>query len=230
MSNIIPSQTIYNNLKILSSAGKNKHGKPVVKCLCLLCGNTKTIVLSAVKNGYTKSCGCLSRTKARERASSHNMTGTKVYRAWKGMKQRCTNPNYSHYHRYGGRGISYSSDWELFENFFRDMGQPPSSKHQLDRIDNDGNYCKNNCRWVLPKDNCNNRTLYHNKTGYTGVSENTSKQGRYSAYFSVNRKHVHVGTFDSPELAYKARVEAIKNYNSEHGTNLKYIEFEDYPK
>lgn len=230
MSNTDLIHTTYNYLKILGLSGKNKHNKPLVECLCLLCGNTKIIVLSAVKNGYTRSCGCLSRESAKVRASKHGMSGTKVHRAWKGMKQRCTNPNYDHYHRYGGRGITYSPEWELFDNFLKDMGEPPSPKHQLDRINNNGNYCKSNCRWVLPKDNCNNRALYHNKTGYTGVSENTSKQGRYSAYFCVSRKHIHVGTFDSPELAYKARVEAIKSYNTKYGTNLKYIEFEDYPK
>lgn len=188
------------------------------------------MVLTEVRNGYSKSCGCLSRKVLASNREKHGMSGTKIHRAWKGMKQRCNNPSYDHYERYGGRGITYSKEWEEFEKFYEDMGEPPSEKYQLDRINNDGNYCKENCRWVLPKDNCNNRTQYKNKTGFTGVVENTSKKGRYSSYYNVNRKHVYVGTFDSPEEAYKARIEAIKKYNLENNANLKFIELDDYHK
>ena len=218
----------YNYLECLEFVGRNKHQKKIFKFRCHSCGNEKILIGTEVKNGYTKSCGCISRIAARDRLSKHGMAGTKVYRAWKGMRQRCTNPNYEHYDRYGGRGISYSPDWERFENFYRDMGEPPGDNYQLDRIDNNGNYCKENCHWATPKENCNNRAIYSNKTGFTGVSENSSKKGRYSAYFCVNRKHVQVGTFESPEEAYKARVQAIKEYNKKHGANLKFIEFENY--
>ncbi|HEP1426783.1 AP2 domain-containing protein [Streptococcus pyogenes] len=218
---------VFNNLKVISYAGKNKHNKKLAFCECLLCGAKKNMILTEVRTGKSKSCGCLATIKAKERQMVHGYSGTKVHRAWKGMRQRCTNPNYEHYHRYGGRGITFSDEWNDFQIFLNDMGFPPSDRHQLDRIDNDGNYCKENCRWVLPKENCNNRKTYHNKTGFTGVTENTSKKGRYSAVFHVNRKHIQVGTFDSPLEAYRARVNAIKKYNKEHNTNLKYIEVED---
>ncbi len=220
----------FNHLKVLEISGKNKYNKLLALCQCNLCGTKKAMVLTEVRNGYSKSCGCLSRKVLASNRKKHGMSGTKVHRAWKGMKQRCNNPSYDHYERYGGRGITYSKEWEEFEKFYEDMGEPPSEKYQLDRINNDGNYCKENCRWVLPKDNCNNRTQYKNKTGFTGVVENTSKKGRYSSYFNVNRKHVYVGTFDSPEEAYKARIEAIKKYNLENNANLKFIELDDYHK
>lgn len=163
--------------------------------------------------------------------TKHGMCGTKVYQAWKGMKQRCYNKNYQHYERYGGRGIKMSSEWfNSFETFYKDMGDPPTPQHQIDRINNDDNYCKDNCRWATPSENCYNRKKYFNKTGFTGVSENTSKKGRYSAYFFYKRKHIQVGTFASPEEAYRERIKAIKKFNKENNENLKYIEYEDYIK
>jgi len=86
----------------------------------------------------------------------HGMTGTKVYRAWKSMMARCNNKNVNCYKNYGGRGISVSKRWSKFENFLIDMGEPPSDKHEIDRIDNDIGYSKNNCRWVTHKENSRN--------------------------------------------------------------------------
>lgn len=78
------------------------------------------------------------------------------------MKRRCNNPNHPQYHRYGGRGIVYDSTWEKFENFLKDMGPRPTG-YTLDRIDNNGNYCKENCKGSSAKEqqlnrNINNRT------------------------------------------------------------------------
>lgn len=83
----------------------------------------------------------------------------KVYKAWESMRLRCNNPNTSNYLRYGGRGIKVCDRWQhSVDNFFADMGEPPTPKHQLDRIDNEGDYSPENCRWVLPKENCRNRS------------------------------------------------------------------------
>ena len=161
----------------------------------------------------------------------HNMCGTRIYKKWKQMKSRCYNKSYQHYDRYGGRGIKVCDEWkDNFLQFYKDMGEPPTTNHQLDRINNDGDYCKENCRWVTPSENCYNRTRYKNKTGFTGVSENSSKKGRYSAWFSVNRKHIQVGTYDSPEEAYKERIKAMKKYNKENNASLQYIEYDEYIK
>ncbi len=73
------------------------------------------------------------------------------------MKARCNNPNQKNYERYGGRGITYDISWENFETFLEDMGFKPDSKMELDRIDNDGNYCKENCRWATKKEQTRNR-------------------------------------------------------------------------
>lgn len=212
----------YNKLTVVSYVGKNKYGKKLFRFRCD-CGNEKIMIGTTVKNGYSKSCGCISSMKSKKRLTTHGFVNTKVYRSWSTMKNRCDNPNYEHYHRYGGRGVTYDKNWSEFENFLADMGEPPTPKHQLDRIDNDGNYTKDNCRWVTPSENCNNRKIYPNATGYTGV--NFKKHiNKYQSVFYHNRKSYYVGVFTTPEEAYDARVEAIKKYNDEHGTNLKYVE------
>jgi hypothetical protein len=88
---------------------------------------------------------------------THGKHGSRAYRIWQNMKKRClvkTDPCYA---SYGGRGISVCSKWMSFEGFYGDMGEPPSDKHQLDRVDNNGNYEASNTRWTLPSQNCRNR-------------------------------------------------------------------------
>lgn len=88
----------------------------------------------------------------------HNMTHTKEYRIWKNMKRRCNVATTIEYASYGGRGISVCPEWnKSFISFYEDMGPLPSLDYQIDRIDNDGNYCKENCRWVTARDNSRNR-------------------------------------------------------------------------
>jgi len=137
---------------------RNKSGNIKWHCICD-CGNKFIATGSSLKSGCTKSCGCLfldvaaNKGKARK---THGMTDTKIYSVWSNMKNRCQNPKYRKYHAYGGRGIKVCDEWNDFEVFYKDMGNPENGL-TLDRIDVNGNYCKENCRWATQKVQQNNR-------------------------------------------------------------------------
>jgi hypothetical protein len=96
----------------------------------------------------------------------------KTYKAWVGLRQRCTNPNEAKFKNYGGRGIGYSVRWEKYEHFLEDMGEAPEG-YSLGRIDNDGHYTKANCRWETPIQQANNRRMRDDSTsGIAGVTFN----------------------------------------------------------
>lgn len=142
----------FNKLTVLEFA-ENRHEAAHFLCLCE-CGKTKIIHGSQLKRGIVKSCGCLPKGNNR----THGDSKTKFYKVWIHMIQRCYHTNNPGYYNYGGRGIFVGEEWKSsYLAFKRDMFVGYAEGLQLDRINNNDGYYKENCRWVTPKQNNNNK-------------------------------------------------------------------------
>lgn len=134
--------------------------------------------------------------------TTHGMTNTPEYRAWKDLKKRCNNKNIPCFHRYGGRGISVCEEWaSSFMAFYDHIGPRPGKNYSVDRIDNDGNYEPGNVRWATRKEQVENsicrqhshRAVQKNSnTGITGVFYN-KKCGQWVAQIKIDGNHKHLG-------------------------------------
>lgn len=124
------------------------------------------------------------------------------YEVWRNMKQRCLNPNNKDFKHYGGRGISICEEWRLFENFYKDMGEKPPGL-QIDRVDNEVGYFKENCKWTTPTKNMLNRRGKLNKN--LGLARGVSKShNRFIARIQINEFTYHIGSYMSEKMASDA--------------------------
>lgn len=153
----------FGRLKVVAFLGiKNRKRYWMCKCDC---GNEKEVYTAYLNNGKTRSCGCLLAEIRKVSGTKHGMANTKTYSSWSCMIQRCTNPKHKGYKRYGGRGIKVCDAWLDFNEFYKDMGERPAGC-TLDRIDVNGNYEKENCRWA------DNKTQHGNKTNSFKITYN----------------------------------------------------------
>lgn len=159
----------YGRLTVLRRSSKTHtpNGTPQVywECLCD-CGNNATVTSNDLRSGHTKSCGCLNVERSRSANITHGGRRTRLYNIWNNMKQRCINPKGTMYEYYGGRGISVCSDWlnsfSSFQNWAFSSGY--ADDLTLDRFDNDGDYCPENCHWIPMCEQAKNRRNIHQLT------------------------------------------------------------------
>ncbi len=184
--------------------------KRMIKVECE-CGNVFVADAAKVKRGAR--CGC----KKGGNIVHGYASGLKLkteYISWQSMISRCSNSNGDKYKNYGGRGITVSKEWREFKNFIRDMGNKPDKSYSLDRIDVNGNYCKENCRWATQKTQMNNTSCnrvleYNGKTKTTAQWASETGIGHSTIWVRLKLGWSVEDTLGKPVMIYKKRL--IKN-------------------
>ena len=185
---------------------------------CQYCGKEWEVMIKSIKNGNTKSCGCLN-------GDAHGLTSHRFYKTWKHMVDRCNNPKIKAYKDYGGRGITVCEEWLDVGNFvaWAEATHPNIEGVSLDRIDNDKGYSPENCRWAdATTQAINQRVQRSNTSGYVGIWQSTNSSSWVSA-INFKNERIHLGTFKTKEEAVQARDKYIIENNLPHKLSTDYV-------
>lgn len=199
----------FGRLIVIRRLENNKNNKIMWLCRCD-CGVEKITVGASLKNGSSKSCGCLRREVVSNAFSKHSLSKSKLYEVYTNMLSRCTKPNAKDYVYYGGRGITVCDEWldkesglTSFYKWAMDNGYEKSL--ELDRENNDGNYEPSNCRWVTHGNNMINRRKPSNNTsGYVGVGF-VKREKLFVSKIGIEGKTKEIGTYQTKQQALEAR-------------------------
>lgn len=174
---------IFGRLIVLSYSHVDENRKACWNCICS-CGKKVIIMGESLRTRNTRSCGCLKIDIMKKTKRIHGESKTRLYSIWLTMKGRCNNPNNIGYKNYGGRGISV--EWKNYLAFKTDMGRGHENhvkkygktNTSIDRIDNDGNYSRDNCRWATRKEQNSNTRRSHLLT-LRGMTKTISQWAQY---------------------------------------------------
>ncbi len=183
---ILP-MTRFGKLVVLQEYGKSKNGAYRYVCLCD-CGNFHVATGCNLRSGSTKSCGCIHKEFIGNLNKSHGKSSTRLNGIWRGIKDRCLNPNNSSYERYGAKGISICEEWKnSFESFYEwSMNNGYSAELTIDRIDNSKGYFPENCRWA----DCFTQARNKSNCRYYTYRGQTKTLSEWSEISGIDRKTI----------------------------------------
>jgi hypothetical protein len=163
---------------------------------CGFCGTRFKANTYDINRGHIKSCGCYNKKRTKEGNTKHGLGATRVYTIWRDIKRRTLNPKHKNYNDYGGRGITICDEWLDVQNFYNwAISNGYSDELSIDRIDNDGSYYPENCRWTTKSIQARNTRIAKNNTsGYKGVSYH-KRDEKYRASIYIKSKRIHLGQF-----------------------------------
>jgi hypothetical protein len=207
----LPKPILIKNLGMMYPTESSKKEARYGLYRCGFCGNEFKAITNDINRGNTKSCGCYKKRRVSETHKTHGLRSTRLYTIWKEIKRRTLNSKHKDYVNYGGRGITICDEWKDDVKSFYDWamgnGYEENKGLSIDRIDNDGNYCPENCRWTTQTIQSRNQRIYKNNTsGYKGVSF-SKNSNLYRVRIFVNKKTINLGYF-------KTSVEGAIAYNN----------------
>lgn len=210
----------YGRLTVIERVGKNNTGQTTWKCVCD-CGKEIIVVGARMRFGSVKSCGCLQREMASLANKTHGMTKSKLHVDWRAMRKRCFCKNDKAYKDYGGRGITVCDEWNDFMAFYEwSMNNGYSEELSLDRIDNDGNYCPENCRWTDSITQGNNKRNNF-RVEYNGETKTLAEWSRITGIGSSTIKSRIISGWSIEDALFckpKSSFEVNITYNGETHT------------
>ena len=210
---IIKAGQKFSHLTIIKEIeSRNKKRRFLVMCEC---GKIKEVALANLLNGNTISCGCIKSRK-------HNMSNTRIYHIWQGIRYRCYTKTCSTYKNYGAKGIKVCEDWnKSFENFyFWAIQNGYNDTLTIDRINPNGDYEPSNCRWASWEVQSNNKNILPtNTSGYVGVSWSKTHK-KWLCNISINNKTKRIGIYNTKKEAVEARNKFIVDNELPHKKNI----------
>ncbi len=184
-------------------------------CKCI-CGTERSVSEHSLINGLSKSCGCLQREITSKAFTKHGKSQTKEYGIWSSMKGRCLNDKDKQYRYYGGRGITVCESWiKSFQRFYSDMGPSPGKGYSIERIDNDGNYEPDNCKWATREEQMNNRRSNH-FLEYNGERKTTAQWAKETGIpIKIILNRIDAGWTDCKRILTKPKpnIKRLISYN-----------------